>query len=47
MYEVKMKVWILFSALITQIFEDNEYGTKLNATEWRVCRHLELSLETF
>jgi hypothetical protein len=33
MYEVKVTVGILVGAQIKQVFEDNEYGTKRNATE--------------
>jgi len=30
-----MTVGILVGAQIKQLFKDNDYGTKLNATEWR------------
>ena len=44
--EAKMKEGILFGLQITQLFEDKDFGTKLNSTETRawtafekVCRN--------
>ena len=46
-HEAKMKERIFAAPQITQLFEEKDFGTKLNFKERKPGRHLKTSAETF